>query len=729
MTCVTISIIMPSVISLNLANKEQLYSATVPIGTTVSSQTLIEFIRDFRLGGVLSDNSIPDSKLALINGGNKIQLKTVSGAVNSPTNDGQIAWYSINSLNIANEGIERINIKNRSIDGDKIDFQSLRLEHFSNDTINGLANSLAGGPLGGKVSKTGDTMSGVLTFSGSIGKIDNSQGLLGSSIDILSNSLEINNNAAYLTFHRPGVYAVKFGLDIDNKLKVGGWSLGNVSYEIINSGNFDTYGQNSLTLVQKSGSVVSGTLTFRTGSNQGFLTITPGNNNNSGKISFFNPSGLEIVSIGDLDLNNQLFKINSINNYKIEINSDLFLNKNVTILGTFTTNSLTVNQSINISGAISSSSLNIRTNVPNNTSSASVFYNGRTTRNYTIIDTIDSEFVMTNGDQIINGSKIFTNNVFSIGKINSSSVGSSNNSISTKISLENGSSTSFNNGSEISFERIDRGSGIVLTKLNIGNSANNIGLEIATNNSRLLTLNKLGDLEVYGKIFCRDQSIFIGEGANNNGQATITFNSTNNRTITIPDVGSNSNFVLTNGNQTINNTKTFTGNVFINNAAPTIYLKDNTNISSFIRCNSNIFYILRGKGVNSDEWEALNGFHPLQIRLSDNECKIGGDLYERNKRVLSVDASDFSVGSGYIKFTSGFTIQWGQNIFPNNRTQIPFPISFDNRCLAIAVTNSGPQGSFNDNAYGYPINRSNYYANTWYNGNTNFQITFIAVGY
>ena len=40
-----------------------------------------------------------------------------------------------------------------------------------------------------------------------------------------------------ISFHRSGIYAVNFGLDTDNKLKVGGWSMGTNSYEILHKGN------------------------------------------------------------------------------------------------------------------------------------------------------------------------------------------------------------------------------------------------------------------------------------------------------------------------------------------------------------------------------------------------------------------------------------------------------------------------------------------------------------
>jgi hypothetical protein len=47
------------------------------------------------------------------------------------------------------------------------------------------------------------------------------------------------NAAAFITFHKSGHYAVRFGLDTDNQLKVGGWSMGAASYNIWHSGNFN----------------------------------------------------------------------------------------------------------------------------------------------------------------------------------------------------------------------------------------------------------------------------------------------------------------------------------------------------------------------------------------------------------------------------------------------------------------------------------------------------------
>ncbi|AWB07488.1 hypothetical protein A6A40_20905 (plasmid) [Azospirillum humicireducens] len=43
--------------------------------------------------------------------------------------------------------------------------------------------------------------------------------------------------AAFISFHRPGNFAAHLGLDTDNKLKYGGWSLGQSAYEIFHAGN------------------------------------------------------------------------------------------------------------------------------------------------------------------------------------------------------------------------------------------------------------------------------------------------------------------------------------------------------------------------------------------------------------------------------------------------------------------------------------------------------------
>ena len=44
--------------------------------------------------------------------------------------------------------------------------------------------------------------------------------------------------AAMIAFHRPGAFAAYFGLDTDNNWKVGGWSMGGVSYRILTTNDY-----------------------------------------------------------------------------------------------------------------------------------------------------------------------------------------------------------------------------------------------------------------------------------------------------------------------------------------------------------------------------------------------------------------------------------------------------------------------------------------------------------
>jgi hypothetical protein len=46
--------------------------------------------------------------------------------------------------------------------------------------------------------------------------------------------------AAMMSFHRPGYYAINFGLGTDNQLRTGGWSRGG-NYVILDAGNYTSY--------------------------------------------------------------------------------------------------------------------------------------------------------------------------------------------------------------------------------------------------------------------------------------------------------------------------------------------------------------------------------------------------------------------------------------------------------------------------------------------------------
>jgi len=75
----------------------------------------------------------------------------------------------------------------------------------------------------------------------------------------------------------------------------------------------------------------------------------------------------------------------------------------------------------------------------------------------------------------------------------------------------------------------------------------------------------------------------------------------------------------------INTSVTQPNNIAIRNVSPTIYLRDTTNNSSMIHCNSNIFFILRG-GVDTTTWTTVNGRWPMQLNLTNNDATFGGNV-------------------------------------------------------------------------------------------------------
>lgn len=82
----------------------------------------------------------------------------------------------------------------------------------------------------------GGTVTGTLLASGSIGPI----GTIGGgrpTIEVVASGGAAND--AYMTFHRPGIFATHFGLDANNDLAVGGYSMGANAYKLWHAGNFN----------------------------------------------------------------------------------------------------------------------------------------------------------------------------------------------------------------------------------------------------------------------------------------------------------------------------------------------------------------------------------------------------------------------------------------------------------------------------------------------------------
>lgn len=118
---------------------------------------------------------------------------------------------------------------------------------------------------------------------------------------------------------------------------------------------------------------------------------------------------------------------------------------------------------------------------------------------------------------------------------------------------------------------------------------------------------------------------------------------------------------------------TTTGNVLINNSAPTVHFQDTDNTSAMIHVNSNIFYILRGTANNSTTWQ--NPPYPMYINLSNNYAYFGGpvlaggNVYPNSaltNQSISVSTQLESVGSLFLyNAAAGAVVTGTSNTFRN----------------------------------------------------------------
>ncbi|MDE9553183.1 gp53-like domain-containing protein, partial [Xenorhabdus bovienii] len=86
-------------------------------------------------------------------------------------------------------------------------------------------------------------------------------------------------------------------------------------------------------------------------------------------------------------------------------------------------------------------------------------------------------------------------------------------------------------------------------------------------------------------------------------------------------------------------------------------------------------------------------------------------------------------GNGWIRDEStGLILQWGSE--PVSNRNFNFPRAFDKTCFAVFVTNTSSQGWRIDNAFGYPVSQSEFFAATKNDeGNVNgYPIAWWAIG-
>lgn len=88
--------------------------------------------------------------------------------------------------------------------------------------------------LSSRIARSGDGMTGMLATKSNTA---------GSYLNANDNAFSVrgdSSNAAVMSFHRVGVYAINMGLDTDNWFKIGGWSDGGTRFQVRADGHIHT---------------------------------------------------------------------------------------------------------------------------------------------------------------------------------------------------------------------------------------------------------------------------------------------------------------------------------------------------------------------------------------------------------------------------------------------------------------------------------------------------------
>lgn len=88
--------------------------------------------------------------------------------------------------------------------------------------------------LSSRIARSGDSMTGTLATKGNTA---------GSYLNANDNAFSVRgdaSNAAVMSFHRAGAYAINMGLDTDNWFKIGGWSDGGTRFQVRADGHIHT---------------------------------------------------------------------------------------------------------------------------------------------------------------------------------------------------------------------------------------------------------------------------------------------------------------------------------------------------------------------------------------------------------------------------------------------------------------------------------------------------------
>jgi hypothetical protein len=546
------------------------------------------------------------------------------------------------------------------------------------------------------------------------------------SFEVVSSGTGASGNAAYMTFHRPSAFAVRLGLGTDNLMRVGGWSLGNLSYRVLlgdgfsNAGNVTITGTITSTLsgnastattletirtiwgqnFDGSGNVIGNLTSVGNITGSGAITITAGGTNQNITLT---PSGTGTV-------NSPTFNATSTTSGGFQgIDADSATAPSFTWSGN-------LNTGIYRSGA---NEVAVTTN-----GSQAAFWDAN--GNYRVIGSIGlGASAISNANIMLNASNTFTQNGSRRGvaltlntsdqELNAnreqiaglfaasstqSTLFDSVNSVNRVLTIRGLYGQAFNGGANDSNSVAtsvigvlglarNRGRQTVPNVYGLQSIVDNAGpLEVPNgvpqiNNARgsdIVVRIRTGTTEnAYGTYnYVRSGGISSDNGTITNGFGTyalmqnsqgtytrafgsrVDFSGTIGQKIGFLTIGgadldfgaqSTTNITIghwntngtattrltidTSGNTTLGGSLSIGGNLtvpntqasnfWIRNTAPTIHLRDTDHNTSFIHCNSNIFYILRG-ATDATTWTQVNGVWPLQINLTNNNATFGGTV-------------------------------------------------------------------------------------------------------
>ena len=129
----------------------------------------------------------------------------------------------VQTTGIQNNAVTSAKIPNGAVGTTEIADGAVTLEKIAADIV---------------VRTSGDqTISGTKTFTGQTYFISNLGGSSGSLSGPPLQAFSTGNNSAFMSFHKAGVYAVNFGLDSDNVLRIGGWSAAANRWQLDMGGN------------------------------------------------------------------------------------------------------------------------------------------------------------------------------------------------------------------------------------------------------------------------------------------------------------------------------------------------------------------------------------------------------------------------------------------------------------------------------------------------------------